>query len=346
MEWEVPGRETPPLAVSVATDSSFVQSSSRRAVLMLLLVTLFWGLSFPLGKNWLLAARDRQCPGGEPVAVLTMIGVRMLLALLILAVFKPALFRKPGRREFGIGLVVGFANFLGFTLQVWGLTETTPALSAFITSLASAWVPLVALVFFQLPVSLLTLAGLGVAVGGAAVLCGIDTQSGWTLGWGEKLTLFASLIFAVMIVLLDRLGRNARPGHLTIGFLTATGLPALLLAGFWPARESGTIDWLHWTISMLREPLVFRDVFLLTVFCTVLGFHWMTTYQPRVPASRAALIYLFEPVFASVFSILWQHDQVTPRLLVGGGLILGGNLLVELPLWLRARAIQRTVTES
>jgi drug/metabolite transporter (DMT)-like permease len=76
---------------------------------------------------------------------------------------------------------------------------------------------------------------------------------------------------------------------------------------------------------------------MLTVFCSVLAFHWMMTYQPRVAAARAALIYLLEPVFASCFSILWGLDDLTLRLLLGGGLIMGGNLLVELPGWLKSR---------
>ena len=61
----------------------------------------------------------------------------------------------------------------------------------------------------------------------------------------------------------------------------------------------------------------------------------MTTYQPHVTATRAALIYLLEPVFGSLLSVLWGHDEPSVRLLLGGGLILGGNLLVELPGWLK-----------
>ena len=64
----------------------------------------------------------------------------------------------------------------------------------------------------------------------------------------------------------------------------------------------------------------------------------MTTYQPRVSATRAALIYLLEPVFGSLFSLAWGHDELTARLVIGGALILGGNLIVEVPGWLRERA--------
>src|SRR5262249_41367739 len=143
-----------------------------------------------------------------------------------LAIFQPQLFLRPSWHEHAIGALIGTFNFLGFGLQVWGLNFTTPALSAFFTSLGSAWVPLLVFVFFRVAVGPLALVGLSVAIAGAGVLAKIDGESGWQLGWGEQLNLFASVIFAVLIVLLDRFGKHVRPGHLTVGFLTATGVPA------------------------------------------------------------------------------------------------------------------------
>ncbi len=305
----------------------------RRATSMLIGTTLLWGLSFPLMKNWQDAAGE--CPGGEILASLTIIVVRAGLALVLLAIWQPHLLLAPRWRDHAIGMLVGFTNTIGFTLQVWGLNTTTPALSAFLTSLGSAWVPLLVWLGWRIAVSGVTLVGLIVGVSGAAVLAGIDRETAWTLGRGETLTLLASGAFAVAVVLLDRLGRAAQPGHLTVGFLLATGLAPLVLGLVCSAQGPGRGAWFAWTSTMLQAPPILRDVILLTVFCTALAFHWMSKYQPQVSASRAALIYLLEPVFAAVFSIVLGHDLLTGRLLLGGTLILGGNLLVELPGWLR-----------
>ena len=86
---------------------------------------------------------------------------------------------------------------------------------------------------------------------------------------------------------------------------------------------------------MLQQPVIWHDLGLLTVLCTVLPFHWFNVYQPHVAASRAALIYLLEPVFASVFSLLWGHDSLAFPLIVGGSMILAGNALVEVPVWFK-----------
>ena len=83
-----------------------------------------------------------------------------------------------------------------------------------------------------------------------------------------------------------------------------------------------------------RWPSVWR-LAVLTVFSTVLGFHLMNAYQPRVPALRAALVYLLEPVFAAALSVMFQYESLSLGLVLGGALILLGNLVAELPGWLR-----------
>ena len=195
--------------------------------------------------------------------------------------------------------------------------------------------PLLAFACFRIRVSRPTLAGLAVGIGGAAVL-GVRPGA-WELGRGEWLTLAGSVLLAVDLLLLDRLGRDAGPGHLTLGFLLAHGLPALLLAGGLAAVRPWGADWVRATAGLLGDPSVLLDLALLTLLSTALAFHWMATYQPRVPASRAALVYLLEPVFGAAFSVAWGHDGLTAPLVLGGCLLLGGNLLVELPGWLRQR---------
>lgn len=301
------------------------------ASLMMVVVTILWGLSFPLTKNWQNAAAT--CPAGSLVAGATLICLRIILAGALLALFRPALFTAPRRQEYCAGAAVGLCCGAGFVLQIWGIAHTTPALSAFITSLGSAWVPLLGAIIFGINVRMLTLLGLGLGIAGAAVLAGQEAGGSLLPGGGEWLTLIASLFFAAQILLLDRMGRRYKAAHLTAGFLATVAVISLTVAliGAWP---TGLISWSTWLWSMLTNGAIIRDLLLLTVLCTALTFHWMNVYQPRVAAARAALIYLLEPVFAALFSLALGHDPMTVGLLAGGGLILGGNLLAELPgLW-------------
>jgi drug/metabolite transporter (DMT)-like permease len=337
-----------PVAPPAPTKARRDRGSPRGAAVMLALTTVVWGLSFPLMKNW--QDEAKTCPGGSLVSGLTVIGLRMFFALILFGLFKPDLFLKPTRREFAVGVLVGLTNFVGFALQVVGLATTTPARSGFLTSLCSAWVPLLAWGVFRSRISTATVLGLALALAGAGVLhIGKveepapnpgPTRAASVLTDGDFLTLIASGFFAVAVLVLDRLGRKAAAGHLTVGLLASTGLASLLIivARLSDGNGPGLRDWLTWTTGMLTNPAILRDVLLLTVLSTVLAFHWMTTYQPKLSASRAALIYLLEPVFASLFSLILGHDRLTNYLLAGGGLILVGNLLVELRGWLREKS--------
>lgn len=292
---------------------------------MLILVTLLWGLSFPWMKEWQLAAG--ACPGGNLLASLTLIGLRMTLALIVFTIFRPRLVFGATPREHAAGATVGAIFVAGFVLQVWGLAYTTPALSGFFTSLACAWAPLLAWLLFRDHLSGWTLAGLALGLAGTVAFVEGDLR----LRFGEALGVVASYAFAGQMLSLDRLGRVARPGRLTAGFFAAPGMLALAGALVVAATGPGLDAWFAWTLALLRDPAALRTLACLTLLPTVLSFHWMNVWQPRVGTSRAALIYLLEPVFASAFSIYLGYDKVTIPLLLGGTLILGGNLLVELP---------------
>src|SRR5205823_1369634 len=106
----------------------------------------------------------------------------------------------------------------------------------------------------------------------------------WTsgLGPGEWLTLAASVLFSVQILLLDRVGRRVESAHLTFGFFGITGLLAAIGAALWAAMGPGVGAWVQWTATMLQSWDILRALVLLTLLCTVVAFHWMNVYQPRV----------------------------------------------------------------
>ena len=73
----------------------------------------------------------------------------------------------------------------------------------------------------------------------------------------------------------------------------------------------------------------------------------MNTWQPKITATEAGLIYCMEPVFGSAMALvlpaffsLWSgvdyaNEQATWTLLIGGALITGANALLQ---WRRSGA--------
>jgi drug/metabolite transporter (DMT)-like permease len=313
-------------------DTPAVRRSESCAAAMLLVACMCWATFFTLCKDWLLAAQD--CPAGPLVASLTLLGLRTVLALLVCSLIKPRLFLKLSRHDIAVGLLLGALTCLGNILQVWGLASTSPALSGFFTSLASLWVPILACVCFRLPITRATGVAILLGIGGLAIL-GIDPTAPAGISFGDGLTVLSSFAFAMFIVLLDRLGRSINSAHLTLLLIAVTGLPALILAVIVAGWHGALRAWLTWLAESSLRPAVIRDVLLMTALSTLLATYLMSTYQPRVPASRAALLYLLEPVFAALLSIAAGHDTANGRLLLGGALILSANALVEFRVWIR-----------
>jgi drug/metabolite transporter (DMT)-like permease len=69
----------------------------------------------------------------------------------------------------------------------------------------------------------------------------------------------------------------------------------------------------------------------------------MNRYQPDVSASEAGVIYGAEPLFASLLALFlpgiiagfaqidYANEQLSARLLLGGGLVVSANVLLQLP---------------
>jgi len=136
-------------------------------------------------------------------------------------------------------------------------------------------------------------------------------------------------------VFLDRFGRGVESAHFTVAFLAGTGLPALGIVAAMTTVRSETARLVRLDVG--NAPAT-RDLARSGIAHAAVHGAAVSLVQrlsTRVPASRAALIYLLEPVFASLFSLLWGHDTLALPLLVGGSLILAGNALVEVPDWFR-----------
>ena len=58
---------------------------------------------------------------------------------------------------------------------------------------------------------------------------------------------------------------------------------------------------------------------------------WAQTWaQSHLPATRAAIVMTLEPVFATGFAVALGGESLTPRMVVGGALVLAAMYVVEL----------------
>ncbi len=302
---------------------------------MLVLANVFWGLSFPLIKAIALE-HGRLLPGSGSWSVTAcMIAPRFVLAAAILALFRRDALRGISRLELRQG--AGLASFavLGMFLQNDGLQYTSASTSAFLTQIYAILIPLwLALRRRRLPSATVWIS-CTLVLAGVAVLARLDWRD-QHLGRGEIETMASSLFFMGQILLLDRADFAAnRPIPVTfVLFVVEAAVSLVMVAVTTPHPGEipvlfSSLPWLGFTAA-------------LTLFCTVAAFTIMNTWQPKITATEAGLVYCLEPVFASCLALFlpglfarwagfaYPNETLTMNLLVGGGLITAANLLVQL----------------
>jgi drug/metabolite transporter (DMT)-like permease len=278
--------------------------SPRRADLLLLAACLMWGVSFVIVKDAL-----------EQASPLTFVALRFTLAAVLFAPFA-ALRTRFTRQELlaGSGLAVLLAA--GFIAQAAGLVHTTPSRSAFLVAISSVLAPPIAMVFARERPRLTALAALAVAAAGMWLL---TAPGGGGLNRGDLLTLITAVAFGGQIVAITVFSRRHEPTRLL--WLQIAGTALLAAAGA-PLVEDMRVSW-SWGFA--------AAVVFTAVGATVLALWWQLQAQRVMSSTRAAVLFCSEALFAAVTSWLIVGERLTGAQWLGGGLILAGMVVAELP---------------
>ncbi|WP_028446264.1 DMT family transporter [Chitinimonas koreensis] len=264
------------------------------SVLLLLLVTLVWGTTFPLLKS-----------ASATLSGIEISALRFFVAGLAVLTFA----LKAPRAAWRDGAMLGAAALVSYVSQAFGLEHISSNRSAFLTSLNVLMVPFVGWLLFR--------GRIGWQVLGAATLacCGIALMS-WEGGgnWlGDGATLLCALAYAVYTLLLSRVAR-----HHEARALAATQIVLMaLFAGL--AMLAGGSERLA-SLPARAEPAWAAIVYLGLVATAAMLF-LQAIGQRHVSAEKAAVIYALEPVFAALFGWLWLGEVLGLRGAVGGALV-------------------------
>jgi drug/metabolite transporter (DMT)-like permease len=293
---------------------------------MLVLATVLWGAGF----TWAKAAgesvhRAMALPDGSMFGPVFVLGWRFLVAGLAVLIVIPAARRgwtwAGVRRSLGVGTTLS----AGLIVQHLGLDRTSEAVSAFLTSLTILFVPLMAWGLFRKPPAPLLWAGVFVATAGIWLLTGA-TATGF--GPGEGLGLACAALFAVYILAVNAAAKSEPAWRLTVGQFLVTSVLCFVTCLFATGGRHGLAPSVAADILAHRE--VWQNVLLLSLFPTLGAFVLLNIYQPRIDPTRAALIYLIEPIVAAAWAWAAVGRKLGAQSLVGAGLILVANVLVEM----------------
>lgn len=270
---------------------------------ILLLVTLCWGISFPLVENAVKAT--------DPFSFVV---VRFFLAALFLLPFVVRELRSTSRKTLKAGLILGLLNAVAYVSQTIGLQTVTSAQAAFITGASVVMVPFI-LPFFSLGFAtkkdivcaLICFFGLFVLVQGD--FSHLHAGAAWVL--------LCAIAVAFSIVYIQKVSKETTSLSLLafyqILFAALFLLPFMMIKG----------------TQNLFVPSVVVGIIFCAIFATSLTLFLQMKFQHYTTANRAAMIFCFEPIFAAIFGFLINHEALTWRVWVGGAFILMSVILSE-----------------
>ena len=216
------------------------------------------------------------------------------------------------------GLILGGLMLAGFVLQMIGIESVNPSVSAFLTSLYVVFTAILSVKISDRTPTRMMIVGVALATLGAGF---IDGPPHIVWGTGEILTVLCAFFFALHIIYTDRITKQLNPIAVTstsfVVLVLGAGIIALLASGDVMVFESAWQDG------------VVVPLLCLGLFGSLACILMLNIFQKHLNPTHAAIIYSFEPVWATLYG--WHEGLVDISIwLAMGLLLLLGNIIVEM----------------
>ena len=275
------------------------KTSSTLALLAMVAITAIWGWTF-------LVVQDAV----SRMPVMDFLATRFIVASLAMLALRPLCLRGINRQGFRRGIVLGGALAMGYILQTFGLQHTSATVSGFITGMFMVLTPILSWVILRRKTSKSAWLAVAIATVGLALL----SLRGWSMGWGELLTLGCAFFFALHIVGLGEWSSGENTYGLA--WLQITTVAIICLAASTPGG-----------FTLPPDGTVWMAVFITSILATAAAFYVQTWAQSLISPTRMGVVMTMEPVFAGLFGVMLGGDRLSTRIILGAACVFLAILL-------------------
>jgi len=276
-----------------------------QAEIYLLGIVVIWGSTFAIIKGIL-----------DQILPFTFLAYRFFLAAFVLYVIFWKRSKNINKIILKKGSLIGIFLFLGYAFQTVGLKYTTATKAGFITGLSVVLVPIISYFFIKEKIYRNSVIGVILAVTG---LWFLNYNNSFNFNLGDFLVLLCAVSFALHIISVGLYTKKLDYVLLVIVQLATVFVLSLLMALFFERPE----------IHLSYSSNIWWAIILTGVFATALAFYMQNRFQRYSTATKTAIIFSGEPIFAAVFAYLLLGEKVGLIAWIGGLLIIFGMIISQ-----------------
>jgi drug/metabolite transporter (DMT)-like permease len=277
-----------------------------QAEIYLLGIVIIWGSTFAIIKGVL-----------DQIPPFTFLAYRFLLAAFVLyLIFWKRIKENIDKTTLKKGSLIGIFLFMGYAFQTVGLKYTTATKAGFITGLSVVLVPIISHFFIKEKVNRNSVIGVVLAFIG---LWFLNYNSSFSFNLGDFLVLLCAVSFAMHIISVGLFSKKLDYVLLAITQITVVFVLCLLMALIFekPAIHLSYSSNIWWSIVITG------------IFATALALYMQNKFQRHSTATKTAIIFSGEPIFAAVFAYFLLGEKVGLIAWAGGLLIIFGMIVSQ-----------------
>ncbi|MCS6884322.1 MAG: DMT family transporter [Acidobacteriota bacterium] len=283
--------------------------------LILVAITAVWGSTFTIGKDLAMA-----------LSPLNYLSLRFVFAALFTSFLYRQLIPQLDSGALHSGILLGVLLAGGFISQAVGLLYTTPSKAAIISGTSVVLVPFADYLLTGARLKIADVISVALAFVGFSLV--VFPGSIDDVNIGDLISSGSILFWALHIVYTGKFSRTTDAGQLTLVQFWACAL--VLLLAFVSSRtvlEANLLASDRWPTTLLQM----LSLAYLVVFATVLVILLQTWAQSKTEATRVAIIFSLEPVFAALISAVAGAEKLSEltnvRFLSGSSMIIAAVIV-------------------
>ena len=266
------------------------------AQLGMVLTTMIWGVTFVMVKDAL-----------NDATPFMFAALRFGLSFVLACIYVNKGIKDISFNGLVGGLVCGFCLYVGYAFQNYGLIETTPSKSAFITSVSVILVPVLLSLFGLQKVRLKFWIIIIMALCGLYVLL---NPAGGNINFGDILTFGCAFSFALHVIFQDIYLKKKVD---VVRFFVVQVMFVFIFSSI-----SGFIFEGNSIILSERLLVAIAVTGILGTFVAIIIMLWAQTI---LTATQTAILLSLEPVFAALFSVFYAGEILGASGWIGGAII-------------------------